>query len=170
MLIMITGLPGSGKSTFATALALSLKVPHLNTDIIRSNLGKRGQYDESTKAMIYAKMLKKTESILHDGDSVIVDATFYKEGLRKPYRALAKKYKKPIFWIIVAAEEAIIRERVSKKRQYSEADFEVYLAIKDAFEPLEDRHLVLRSDQCSVIEMVEKARAYLTLKPLGMTS
>ena len=170
MLIMITGLPGSGKTTFAKALAGSLNAVHLNTDIIRDSMGKRGKYDEASKSMIYAKILKQTESYLHRGEDVVVDATFYKAALRKPYKQLAKKYKKQLFWFFVTAAESIIKERMQQKRQFSEADFEVYLTIKDIYEPLEERHLILHSDREVVDKMIIKAREYLSLAPFQMTS
>jgi len=170
MLIMITGLPGSGKTTFAKALAESLNAVHLNTDIIRGRMGKRGQYNEMDKSMIYAKMLKQTESYLHRGADVVVDATFYKGALRKPYKRLAKKYKKQLSWIVVQAAESVIKERMQQKKQYSEADFEIYLTIKDIYEPLEEGYLILHSDAYSIEKMIIKTKEYLSLAPFQVTS
>ena len=170
MLIMITGLPGSGKTTFAKALAESLNAVHLNTDIIRARMGKRGQYDEMDKSMIYAKMLKQTESYLHRGEDLVVDATFYKAALRKPYKRLAKKYKKQLYWIVVQAAESVIKERMQQKRQYSEADFEVYKTIKDIYEPLEEGYLILYSDAYPIEKMIIKAKEYLSLAPFQVIS
>lgn len=170
MLIIITGLPGSGKTTFAKALAKSLNAMHLNTDIIRENMGRRGKYDETSKSMIYANMLRQTESYLHRGEEVVVDATFYKSALRKPYKKLAKKYKNQLFWIMVTAEEAVIKERMQQKRQYSEADYAVYLTIKSIYEPLEEGHLILHSDSCSIEKMLVKAREFLSLAPFQLSN
>lgn len=170
MLIMITGLPGSGKTTFAKALADSLNAVHLNTDIIRDNMGRRGKYDETSKSMIYANMLRQTESYLHRAEDVVVDATFYKAALRKPYKKLARKYKNRLFWIMVTAEEGVIKERMQQKRQYSEADFDVYLTIKSIYEPLEEGHLILHSDSNSLEKMIVKAREYLSLAPFQVVS
>lgn len=170
MLIMITGLPGSGKTTFAKVLAESLNAVHLNTDIIRAKMGKRGQYVEGAKSMIYAKMLKQTESYLHRGEDVVVDATFYKVALRKPYAKLAKKYKKQLYWIVVTATEPVIKERMQQKRPYSEADYAAYLTIKDIYEPLEAGYLILHSDAYSIEKMIIKAKEYLTLSPFQVAS
>ncbi|MBK7408303.1 MAG: AAA family ATPase [Saprospirales bacterium] len=49
MLILITGLPGAGKSTFALALAAANGAVHLNTDRVRAKLGLRGHYDPESK-------------------------------------------------------------------------------------------------------------------------
>lgn len=162
MLIAITGLPGSGKSTFAAALSKALQADHWNTDILRDALNLRGQYDVSTKEKIYAALLLRTEASLTSGKTAVVDATFYRKALREEYNALANRLEQPICWIELKADEESIRQRVQQKRLYSEADFSVYLKIKTQFEPIEQPHLVLWSDQRSVEEMVQDALAYIT--------
>ena len=56
MLIMITGLPGTGKTTYAMKLAKSIEAIHLNSDIVRAQIGKRGHYDKASKAAVYNEM------------------------------------------------------------------------------------------------------------------
>ena len=154
MLLAITRLPGTGKSTFAKALAERLQAVHLNTDIIRDALNLRGQYDASSKAKIYDEMQRRTAAALSEGRTVLVDGTFYKRALRAQFEALAEQHHHSMQWIEIRAAEAVIRQRVAKKRQYSEADFDVYLQIKAKFEPLEQSHLTLWSDRMGVDEMV----------------
>ena len=158
---MITGLPGTGKTTFARALAEKLEVRHLNTDMIRDAMGKRGQYDEATKADIYRELFKQAEAELQARRSVIVDGTFYQRSLRADFEEMGKRLEAPVFWIEIKAAEEVIEERVREKRAYSEADFEVYLKIKAQYEPLESPHLILRSDELEIAEMVEHAVTYL---------
>lgn len=160
-IIIVVGLPGTGKTTFASTLANTLGTKHLNSDIVRDSFGKRGHYDVSSKAAVYNEMLTRTEEYLKNRQSIIVDATFYKEVLRVPYVRLGEKYEVPVEWIELRANEDEIRTRVSKKRKYSEADFEVYLKIKEHYEPLNYNHLVLWSDQLSTEEMIYKANNYL---------
>ena len=159
MLIFVTGLPGTGKTTFARALARSLKAVHLNTDIIRDLLNMRGMYDDASKMKVYEELLKKTDETLQYGHSVIVDGTFYKMEVRQPFIDVGVKYNKRIEWIEIKANEQIIAERVSQKRTYSEADYEVYLYIKSIYEPLQKAHLTLWSDQHDIEEMI-----HLTIK------
>ena len=45
ILLVVFGLPGTGKTTFARALAARLGLPHFNTDIIRAELGRKQQYE-----------------------------------------------------------------------------------------------------------------------------
>jgi predicted kinase len=162
MLLAITGLPGTGKSTFAKALAEQLQALHLNTDIIRDALNLRGQYDASAKEKIYDEMQRRTAAALSEGGTVIVDGTFYKQAFRTQFGALAEQHHHTVQWIEIRAKEAVIRQRVVKKRQYSEADFEVYLQIKAKFEPLQQPHLTLWSDQMSVDDMVRHTLEHIS--------
>ena len=129
-LILVVGLPGTGKTTFAYALSKAISAKHLNSDIMRHDIGKRRQYDTASKAIIYNEMLNRTENFLKNHQKVIVDATFYKNIFRKPYELLSEKYNTEIKWIEIKASEEVIEKRVNKKREYSEADFEVYKKIK----------------------------------------
>lgn len=160
MLIIITGLPGSGKTTLARLLAAQIDAKHLNSDIIRAELGKQGQYDEATKTVVYQELLKRSKALLQEGDRVIVDATLYRTTYRIPYYELSDHIK----WIELVAKDMTIKNRVSEKRPYSEANYAVYCKLKTVYENLEMERLVLASDELTKDEMVEKAKAYLALE------
>ena len=162
LLIIVTGLPGTGKTFFARALAEKIGARHFNTDIIRDALGLRGRYDETSKQQVYQEMEQQTASALKSGERVVVDGTFFKKKLRAAYQRLGGKFGTQVHWIVVEAPEEIVRQRVSQKREYSEADFGVYLKIREAWEPLGAPHLTLRSEQLS--HMLEKALDHLHLQ------
>ncbi len=144
-LVLIGGLPGTGKTTLAKKLAHRLRAQHLNSDILRDRLHKRGQYDEFTKQTIYDALVWATRNYLRAGRPVVVDATFYKRALRAPFVQMAQQLGIPVAWILLTAPEEVVAARVSQKRPYSEADFSVYRKVKQDFEPLDTPHLVLNT-------------------------
>ena len=111
-IILIIGLPGTGKTTFSKILATELKAYHLNSDMVRQEIGKKGQYDDASKAEVYEELLKRTSQYLKNQKTVILDATLYKKDLRKPYLALAKKYD---------VQHAGLSWRLKKKRLCKES-------------------------------------------------
>lgn len=165
MLIIISGLPGSGKSTLARAFTRETKAIHLNSDILRRELGLMGKYSSADKALVYSTLRKQCHEALMAGAMVVVDSTFYKESIREPFRRLAEACHVPIFWVEIKAQEATIRDRIAKPRPDSEADFSVYEKIRDAEEPLQEPHLVLWSDAQSLNEMVEALDAFIHQPP-----
>ena len=162
-LVVVFGLPGTGKTTFARALSRELGWMHLNTDVIRAELGKKQQYDERAKAFIYQKMQSLTAKELESEKGVVLDGTFYKETLRDSFRKLSSRYGIPLKWIEVCADEGIIRKRVAQERPYSEADFQVYKKIQKAFEPLHEPCLKVFSGREELSEMIQKSIAFIDL-------
>lgn len=161
-LLMITGLPGTGKTTVASALAKRLQAEHFNTDMIRQEMGLRGQYDPETKEQVYSILLERTREALAAGKTVVVDGTFYRSKLRDEFRQQLNAQLIPIYWLELWAEDELIRKRVSKARAYSEADFEIYLKIKATYEPILEPHLRLESKDANLEQLVEEIILHLS--------
>lgn len=160
-LILVFGLPGSGKTTFARALAERRGASHFNSDIIRDQMGLLGQYDATSKKKVYDGLENAVRQALLEKKDVVIDATFFKNSLREPFLQIARETGAPYFWIELKADPEVIRKRVSKKRPYTEADFEVYQKVKAAFEPLDEPHLILQSDNSNLDQLLETAEKYL---------
>lgn len=161
---IVTGLPGTGKSTLAKALEEAFAAEHLSTDRIRTETGLRGQYGEAAKEAIYVIMLQEADSFLAMNKGIVLDGTFYLQKHRDAFDKMAHKWAIDPVWIEVKADEAIIRERMSKKREFSEANYDVYLDIKDIWEPMTGDHIVLWSDRMPTKEMIEVVRAEIPEK------
>lgn len=168
-MLIVFGLPGTGKTTFAGALAQSVRAIHLNTDRVRHELGKRGQYSEKDKSTIYDILLTRSREVLQSGHDLVLDGTFYQAKLRNVFATLAEEFHVPVLWIEMTASEATIQTRVSKSRPYTEADYSVYQKIKGEFEPLPPGHLVLDSDTLDIDDMVRLALAYMHTSDLSGT-
>ncbi len=161
MVIIVFGLPGSGKSYFASRLARKMEAVYVSSDEVRMGMFPVRSYSEEEKMMVYEAMLGEMEKTIITGKDIVLDATFYREEIRKKFMDLADSYGVKICFISVGADENIIAERVSKKRQSSEADYAVYLKLKQSFEPMSKDHFVLESTQGNIDQMMEKALEYI---------
>lgn len=164
MVVLITGLPGTGKTYFAKILAKKTGARHLNSDRIRKELGKMGRYDRKTKRGVYEEMKDRMAKYLVKGEDVIVDATFFQKKLRGEFIRKARELTGEVYLVLMTARDVVIRERTGQARPDSEAGYDVYLKMKRSYEPLEPEHLTLPSDQFSLEEMLER-----TLKYCGKT-
>ena len=151
---IVTGLPGTGKSTLAQAIAREFDAGYLNTDRIRTEIGLRGQYGRAAKEAIYVLLLQEADSFLAKNKSIVLDGTFYLEKHREAFDKLARKWHIDPIWIELKADEVVIRGRMSKKREFSEANYGVYEEIKEIWEPINGEHIVLWSDRMSTGEMI----------------
>lgn len=154
MLILIAGLPGSGKTSLAQAISNKLNAKHLNSDQIRRELGLWGHYQPEDKAAVYNELLSRTRQALAAGETVVVDSTFYLGSLRKPFETVAAQLKVKCRWILATAPLSLLRQRVEKPRADSEADLAVLDKIGHAFEPLDAPYLTIDTSKGSAEELV----------------
>lgn len=161
MIILVFGLPATGKTYFSEALAEAIEARHLNTDMLRHRLGKQGRYDPETKQLVYEKLLEKVKDFLNRDLDVVVDGTFHLRKRRGQLKKIARDSGRDIHYILLRASENTVRKRLQKRREYSEADLKVYKQIAIGFEPVEEDHLELWSDKESLQNMIEKAKAHI---------
>ena len=159
-LIMIGGLPGSGKSYLAKALSNKVNAVHINSDVVRKEMNNLGKYETTDKNLVYNQMKQRLISILDRGSNVIVDTTFYKKSLRTEIVEIAKDRKCKPYFILVTADDEIIKKRVSVKRKDSEANFEVYKKLKKQFEPINIDYLEIDTSKEGLMSSIEKIVNY----------
>lgn len=161
---MVMGLPGSGKSYFAKNLALKLAAAYISSDDFRKKMGLMGKYQIQDKLSVYHELIRSSKDLLMEGNTVVLDATFYLKSVRDLVESLAKSIPCKIIKILVKAEEEIIELRLSKPRIDSEADHSVYLQIREQFEPLDEEYLELQSTNSNLEENLKKAIHYINNK------
>src|SRR5579859_5810041 len=102
-LLVCMGLPASGKTTLAHALAGRLGLVHLSSDVLRKKLAgirptdrrlagfQRGIYSRATSRRTYAMLRKQAARWLRRGQSVVLDATYGQPSERAALRQLARR-------------------------------------------------------------------------------
>jgi len=161
MLILIAGLPGTGKTTVAKSFAKKYGARHLNSDTIRREMGLWGSYRPEDKARVYEELLNRTRTALASGQTVAVDSTFFRAGLRRPFLELAGKMNVKVCWVLATAPDDVLHERVARPRADSEADESVLEKIKAQFEPLEPPYLTLDTASASPEALADAIIDYL---------
>jgi predicted kinase len=160
MVIIVFGLPGSGKSYFASRLAGMMRAVHINSDHLRKEMFHQRSYTDREKAVVYNEMLKKAKEAIGQNKNVVLDATFHRNEKRELFEAEIKGEAR-VFFIEMIADEAMIMQRLKKERPDSEANFEVYKKIQRQWEPLRASHLILESTNTNADAMLQKAAQYL---------
>ncbi len=162
MIIIVFGLPGSGKSYFASRLAMQLEAAYVNSDELRMEMIAERTYTETEKAKVYDAMLKAMTDAVEAKKPIVLDATFYKKSIRKRFEHKARHLGQRIIYIEVTAPEDVIEDRLKIPRTYSEADFDVYLRIRKIAEPLSANHLTLVSTNNNIVSMLHEALQYIS--------
>ena len=164
MIVIVFGLPGSGKSYFASRLAKLINADYILSDKVRKNMLIKRTYSEKEKLSVYNEMRAQMKQAIKKNKNVVLDATFYKSDIRKKFINDASR-EEAIIFIEVKADERLIRERLKQLRERdSEADFKVYEIIKAQWEPLHEKHLILQSTDDNIDDMLHEAIDYLYMK------
>lgn len=162
MIILVGGLPGSGKTYFATKLATEINATLYSSDKVRKVLHVSGKYNIADKLDVYTELARLAESALANKNSpVIVDATFSHHRMRILFKELAEKHNVKFLFIWLYADDKIVKARTSIPRPDSDADFQVYEKIRNQFEPIIFHHLVLESTDANINEMLTEAQRYI---------
>lgn len=156
VLMLTCGLPASGKSTVARHLTEPFEAVLLRSDLRRKQLaglapthhaGTRfgaGIYTPAMTDRVYRSLLADAGDALRAGRSVVVDASFSLAAHREPFAELARAAGAPLVVVETVAPEQAIRTRMAARQQrlgeVSDADFQVYLAMRDLFESPAELH------------------------------
>ena len=154
-ILIFCGLPATGKTSIALMMSQRIDISYIGTDILRDKMGLRGKYDIRSKKIVYKRLLAECKAILEGGNSVILEGTFHKKESRTPFIQLAEEMDSRILWIEIVAKEKVIKERLKRKRKYSEADYEVYKMMKKYMDPYPDGRIIIKSDAYSKEKAIE---------------
>ena len=165
-LIVISGLPGSGKSTVAEALSRNLWIPVFSVDPIEAAMWRNGIAKNQTGIAAYEVAAALADEHLRLGHSVIIDAVNPIEAPRAGWRALAAKYRADLKIIeCICTNEAIHRQRIEARRRNIDGMPEIpwsrVLERRVEYESWTDQRLTLDTSDRTPEELLGQAMAYL---------
>jgi predicted kinase len=164
-LIVVSGLPGTGKSFFCRKLAERLPFLILASDTLRKILFSSPQYEESENKRLFSACHALVEEFLKKGIPVIFDATNLLERHREYLYRAAERTGAKLILVCVEAPTEVVRQRLlargkaSVPQDTSEADWEVYNKMKPRREKISRNHFVVDTSQdiTAVIEKIVRA-------------
>jgi uncharacterized protein len=122
--VLVGGLPGSGKTTLANGIGEVLSWQVLHSDDVRRDVfgGSDGaiwtyrsdHYSESAKGAVYEELLRRSKQLLGMGESVILDATWLDGAWRERARAMSANSSSEVVELccVVPPHEARMRIRL----------------------------------------------------------
>jgi aminoglycoside phosphotransferase family enzyme/predicted kinase len=148
-LVLIGGLPGTGKSTLARGLAEQAGFHLVRSDLVRKELAGlpagqparsgfgEGIYDPKWTERTYAECLGRTERLLFEGKRVVVDASFGEERRRREFLDLASRLAVPAVFFLCQADTKVIRLRLERRRgDASDADWTIHQKAAEQWEEI----------------------------------
>ena len=139
ILILFSGLPGSGKTTLAAKTAAYFHLPLFAKDRFQSSLLKNHLAERST-ADGYHFMFDQTDQQLSLGVSVVLDAVFPLPGFRARVKEIAAQYNAvflPVY--CYCSSNSIWENRMQKRSQlvpdWTPVGWEEVLRLKNIFTP-----------------------------------
>lgn len=152
-LLMLSGLPGAGKSYLAQRLAQRRPFVILESDRVRKALFPQPAYSSEESTLVHRLCRIMMERLLARGVNVIYDATNLSEFHRRFIYHLADRLGVKLVVVRTVAPEEVIKARLDMRKvdpssdDASDADWEVYTRMLSSQEPIERPHLVIDTSQ-----------------------
>lgn len=143
-LVLVGGLPGTGKSTLAAAAGRAIGAVVLRSDEIRHELARQAVscsdlYSDSMTQATYDRLLEMSRRSLEMGESVILDASWTHERHRAAARALAGTTRSEPVELCCTAPSETSERRIEERRlrgdDISDATIQVARAMSAAADP-----------------------------------
>lgn len=175
--ILVGGLPGTGKSTLAKQLADRAGFLVIRSDVVRKELAgipahtkaagpvNAGIYTPEWTGRTYAECRARAEKLLFAGERVLIDATFMEEQHRRSMLQMARDWGVRGLFFVCETPAKIVRARLAARTgDPSDADWVVYQSACERWEEpgLDTTRQLYRLDTSAPVEMaVEQALGVL---------
>ncbi len=143
--VLVCGLPGTGKTRAASILSEVKGLQHLSSDVIRKELGLSGRYCDTARESVYEEMLMRAAASIENKRSVVLDATFDRSDRREQVKMMANRHFVPLQVVeIICPNEDIVAQRLSERKgDDSEASYPTYQRMKVDFQRITEPHVII---------------------------
>ena len=165
--IWLTGLPGSGKSTIASALKERLPDAEiLRMDELRRIVTPEPSYSDTEREFVYRSLVFAAKTLYELGHTVVIDAT----GNRRSWRELARELIPDFSEIYLRCPLELCMEREKKRGETHGAPRDIYKkgmagapvpGVQAPYEEPKDPELIIDADKVSPEEAAEKIAALI---------
>jgi DegV family protein with EDD domain len=148
-LLVLSGLPASGKSHLAREITRRHPFAILESDVLRKALVKRPSYSQRESARLFAAIHALLEDLLSTGVPTLFDATNLKEAHRRPLYEIAERTDARLLIVDVRAGDDVISSRLEARLRSenpadrSDATSDVYESMRRDAEPIARPHIVV---------------------------
>ena len=119
-LVVVSGLPGTGKSYFCKRLAERLPFIILESDALRKTIFPSPDYSAHESSQLFRAIHLLVEHLLKKGIPIILDATNLSERNREYLYSIADRLDVKLILVRVEAPSEVVRQRLESRQQDSE--------------------------------------------------
>lgn len=148
-LVLLCGLPGTGKSHLGHELVRRLPMVLIASDLVRRILFSEPAYTAEEHYIVHTTCQKLVEQLLREGHSVILDATNLLHRHRQRYYNLAEECRANLLVVQTTAAPEVVRRRLQERREGlrpahgSDADWAIYQLYAEKYEPIRRPHRIV---------------------------
>lgn len=158
-LIVVSGLPGTGKSYFCSQLAERLPVIILESDALRRALFPSPSYSSQESSHLFRACHLLIEGLLKKGTSLIFDATNLSEHNREYLYSIAERLDVKLILVRVEAPPEVVYQRLKARGEDSQgksgADWTVYRRMKPSVDKIRRNHYAVDTSR-DIIPVLDK--------------
>lgn len=147
--IVVSGLPGTGKSYFSRKLAERLPFLILESDALRKTLFPSPVYSSQESARLFEAIHHLIEGLLKRGIPLTLDATNLAERYREHLYKIADRLDIKLIMVRVEAPPDLVHERLKSRLKKenqgdnSDADWTIYQKMKESVQRIHRKHYVV---------------------------
>jgi len=169
VLLIACGLPGTWKTETTEEISKIKGYPILRSDLIRLEVLKNEDiFNEKVasnmdkRMMVYDETFRRADEVLKKGDSVIIDATFITQSLRRRAAQIAAKHNKTFVILQTHCPQEVAITRILRR---TKEDYEsnalteqAYLNNKKRFEEVDLENLKSLDPNLDIIHLIVDTR------------